>query len=85
MINASLIAGATFLAAFSRALQNQCIIGGHYASAMVIPFLIAASDVGIVLGVVASGWSAVIPMGIGGACGAVSAMLLHRRFWKRAR
>jgi hypothetical protein len=79
----AIIAAATFLAAFSRALQNLCIVNKHYVSVLFIPFLIAVSDVGIVLGVVASGWAAVPPMGVGGAIGAVTAMALHGRFWRR--
>ena len=81
MQNFFLIVLATFFAAFSRALQNQNIVAGNYVPAMVVPFLIAASDVGIIVGVVSTGWSAVVPMGIGGAFGAVSAMVLHRRVW----
>ena len=80
MISTLTIIAATALASFSRALQNLSIVNGQYKAAVVIPFLIATSDVLIILSVVSVGWSAIVPMGIGGAIGAVSAMALHKRF-----
>lgn len=74
------IAAATALASFSRALQNLSIVGAHYKAAMLIPWLIATSDVLIILAVVDVGWSAIPPMGVGGALGAISAMALYKRF-----
>lgn len=77
------IAIATFASVFGRAMQTQNVVHGHYLAASVLPLLIAVADVAIVTGVVATGWNAVLPMWLGGAAGAVGAMVLHRKFWKR--
>ena len=80
MLSTLTIIAATALASFSRALQNLSIIHNNHKAVLIIPFLIATSDVLIILSVVSVGWSAIVPMGIGGAIGAVSAMALHKRF-----
>lgn len=74
---------ATFASVFGRAMQTQNVVHGHYLSAAFLPLLIAVADVAIVTGVVATSWAAVIPMWLGGALGAMGAMVLHRKFWKR--
>lgn len=77
---------ATFVGVFGRAIQSQNVIGGHYLAAALTPYLIAAGDVAVILLAVNTGWSAIPWAGTGGACGAVLAMVLHRRFaaWRKA-
>jgi hypothetical protein len=76
---------ATFIAVFGRAIQQQNVIGGHYIAAALTPYLIAAGDVAVILLAVNIGWSSIPWVGTGGACGAVLAMILHRRLmaWRR--
>jgi hypothetical protein len=75
---------ATFISVFGRALQQMHVTGGHYLSAALTPYLIAAGDVAVVLLVVDAGWWSIPWAGTGGAIGATAAMWMHRRFWRRA-
>jgi hypothetical protein len=68
---------------FGRAIQQQNVTGGHYLSAAVTPYLIAAGEVLVVLLIVDTGWHAIPYVGTGGAIGAVSAMYVHRKFWSK--
>ena len=77
-------AGATWLLVFSRAIQQQNVIGGHYWAAAITPMLIAAGEIAVVGAIVIGGWAAWPWISIGGGIGAVSAMYLHRR-WTNAR
>jgi hypothetical protein len=74
---------ATFVSVFGRAIQQLNVVGGHYLAAALTPYLIAAGDVAVVLLVVDAGWWSIPWAGTGGALGAVSAMVLHRRFIAR--
>lgn len=73
---------ATFALVFLRAIQQQNVIGGHYALAAVTPYAIAVAEVASVLWVVSTGWSAVPWVGTGGALGVLSAMAVHRRYFR---
>lgn len=75
---------ATFALVFLRGLQQQNVIGGHYISAAFTSYLIAAADIGVVLGVVSQGWSAVAWVGTGGALGVTAAMATHRKLFRRS-
>ena len=70
---------ATFALVFLRAMQQQHVIGGHYLSAALTPFLIACAEVASVLYVVSIGWPAVPFVGAGGSCGVTCAMYIYRR------
>jgi glycogen synthase len=74
---------ATFVAVFGRAIQQLNVVHGHYWSAALTPYLIAAGDVAVVLLVVDAGWWSIPWAGTGGAIGATAAMWMHRRFWRR--
>ncbi len=74
---------ATAALVFTRAIQQQNVTGGHYVAAIITPLFIAASEVAIVLLVVETRWIAIPWMGAGGAIGAVSAMFVHKRIFKR--
>ena len=76
---------ATFVVVFGRAIQQQNVIGGHYISAAITPYLIAVGEVAVVLLVVDTGWQSIPLVGTGGALGAVSAMWVHRRFWRKTK
>jgi hypothetical protein len=74
---------ATFCLVFLRALQQQNVIGGHYVAAALTPYAIAVAEVASVLWVVSIGWTAIPWVGTGGALGVLSAMYLHRRYFRR--
>lgn len=76
---------ATFALVFLRGIQQQNVIHGNYVTAAITPYFIAIAEVASVLWVVSTGWSAVPWVGTGGAMGVTSAMLLHRRLFKRNR
>jgi hypothetical protein len=73
----------TWLVVFSRAIQQQNVTGGHYLAAAVTPYMIAVGEVLTVLLVVDTGIAAIPYVGTGGAIGAVSAMWVHRKLWKK--
>jgi hypothetical protein len=75
---------ATFVVVFGRAIQQMNVVGGHYLPAAVTPYFIAIGEVAVVLLVVDSGWHAIPFVGTGGAIGAVSAMWVHRKIWRKA-
>jgi hypothetical protein len=74
---------ATFCLVFLRAIQQQNVIGGHYVAAALTPYAIAIAEVASVLWVVSIGWTAIPWVGTGGALGVLSAMYLHRRYFRR--
>ncbi len=71
---------ATFCLVFMRAIQQQNVIHGRYKLAMATSYLIATTEIAVVLFVVSIGWHALPWMGTGGALGVVSAMYAHRRW-----
>ena len=75
---------ATFLVVFGRAIQQLNVVGGHYLPALLTPYLIAVGEVLVILLVVDTGWQAIPRVGTGGALGAVSAMWVHRRIWRKS-
>jgi len=77
------IIAATFLVVFGRAIQQMNVVGGYYLPAAITPYFIAIGEVLVVLMIVDTGWQAIPLVGTGGAIGAVSAMWIHRRIWRR--
>lgn len=71
----------TMILVFSRAIQQQNVIGGHYLAAALTPVLIAAGEIAIVGAIVIDGWYAWPWISAGGGIGAVSAMWVHRLFF----
>jgi hypothetical protein len=71
--------GATLMLVFSRAIQQQNVIHGHYIAAALTPMAIAAGEIGVVGAIVISGWNAWPWISAGGGIGAVAAMWIHRR------
>jgi len=74
---------ATFIVVFGRAIQQMNVIGGHYVPAAITPYFIAIGEVLVILLVVEKGWAAIPLVGTGGALGAVSAMWIHRKIWRK--
>lgn len=74
---------ATFALVFLRGIQQQNVIHGNYIAAAITPFGIAAAEVATVLWVVSIGWPSVPWVGTGGALGVISAMIFHRRFFRK--
>ncbi|MEA3641863.1 MAG: hypothetical protein VBE63_18280 [Lamprobacter sp.] len=82
-MNGPIAFGATALLVFSRALQQQNVVGGHYVAAALTPMLIAAGEIAVVGAIVISGWAAWPWISAGGGVGAVGAMWLHRIWFRR--
>jgi len=74
---------ATFIVVFGRAIQQMNVIGGHYVPAAITPYFIAIGEVLGILWIVETGWAAIPLVGTGGALGAVSAMWIHRKIWRK--
>lgn len=72
---------STMIFVFFKALQQQQVVAGMYLRVVPVSFCMATCEVIIVLSVVkiATLWAA-LPMGLGGAIGACTAMWLHRRY-----
>lgn len=68
---------------FARAIQQQNVIGGHYIAAAVTSYLIALTEVIVVISVIDHGLAAVPWLGTGGAIGVTSAMTVHRSFFRK--
>ena len=78
---------ATFVTVFGRAIQQQNVVGGHYVAAAITPYLIAAGEIGVIVGVASVGWSALPAVGTGGAIGAIAAMWTHKKIkqlWEKS-
>lgn len=69
---------ATAALVFSRALQQLNVTGGHYLAAGLTSYLIATTEVSVILLAVQYGWQAIPWMGTGGAIGVTAAMLMHK-------
>jgi len=73
----------TAMLVFSRAIQQQNVIGGHYLAAALTPFVIATGEVLTVLIVIENGYPAIPWIGAGGAIGVTLAMWSHRKITRR--
>lgn len=71
---------ATAIRIFLLAAQTQNVVGGYYRWAAATSFLIAVSDVAIILLVLDKGWWSIPYVGAGGALGVTSSMWVHRRW-----
>ncbi len=78
-MNGPIALAATALLVFSRAIQQQNVIGKHYLAAALTPMLIAAGEIAIVGAIVIDGWAAWPWISAGGGLGAIAAMWLHNR------
>jgi hypothetical protein len=74
---------ATAMLVFLRAIQQLNVVGGHYLLAGITSYAIAAAEIGVIIGIVAHQWDAVIYVGTGGAIGVTSAMIFHKTFIRR--
>lgn len=74
---------STFALVFLRAIQQQNVIGGHYIAASFTSFAMAAAEVALMLQVIQHSWSSVPWIGTGGAIGVTTAMLFHRRVFRK--
>lgn len=73
------IFASSFTLVFLKAVQQQNVIGGHYALAAITSFLIALSEVSLLLSVVSKGWSSFLIAGLGGSLGVITAMVMHKK------
>lgn len=81
-MNYSLIAMASFIFVALKAFQQLNVM--HDRTKWVLPtsLMMAFMEVSIIIGAISNGWTAAIPMGIGGGLGCLAAMNLHRRMRK---
>ena len=71
----------TFLMVAFKAFQQLNVVGGHYQLVIPFSFLMATTEVVIVLTLIQSPtYWAILPMGLGGSLGAMLSMFLHRRY-----
>ncbi len=73
---------ATAIRIFLLGSQTLHVVGGYYRWAAATSFLIAITDVALVLLVVEGGWWSIPYVGAGGAIGVTGSMWVHRR-WVR--
>ncbi len=62
---------------FLRAFQQKNVAGLYYKMAVVTSYLLAVTEVTMVITVVGLGWSSIVVVGTGGAIGVVLAMKYH--------
>jgi hypothetical protein len=74
---------ATFALVFLRAWQQQNVIHRHFLMAACTSYAMAIGEVALFLGIVATGWNAVLWVGTGGAMGVTASMYLHARLMRR--
>jgi hypothetical protein len=76
--------GAVFCYVFVRAFQQRNVAFAHYGWIIPTSYLMAMLDVFIIVFVARSGWhlAIVLANGTGGACGALCAVYLHKRWIK---
>jgi hypothetical protein len=74
---------ASFVLVLTRAFQQKNVIHDLYVPAFFTSFVIACGEVGVIMSGVHYGWSAIPFIGAGGGLGVVSAMILHKKVFKK--
>jgi hypothetical protein len=74
---------STFMLVFLRAFQQQNVIHANFRLAALTSYMLAIAEVATVLWMVKQGWSSVLWVGTGGACGVTSSMYIYRRHFKK--
>lgn len=79
--------GASFLFVFLKAFQQRNVAFDHYRWIMPVSLGMAATEVYVIAQVVNYGWHIllVLSVGLGAGLGALSAMVLHRKYIMRDR
>jgi hypothetical protein len=81
-VTLALAFGAMFVFVFLKAFQQRNVAFDHYWWVMPTSLGMAATEVYVIARIAAGGWhwSLVLVIGVGAGLGALSAMLLHKRF-----
>jgi hypothetical protein len=74
---------SSFVSVFLKGFQLKNVEGNHYLLVVITSYLIAACDVLLIGLVVQHGWSAVIPIGTGGAIGMLLSIMTHKKYVKK--
>lgn len=74
---------ASFVLVLTRGFQQKNVIHDLHIPAFFTSFVIAAGEVGVIMSGVQYGWSAVPWIGLGGGCGVVLAMVIHKKVFKK--
>ena len=74
-----------FFYVFARAFQQRNVAFGNYAWVMPFSFAMATIDVFVVATVARTGfaWGIVLAMAVGGGAGAMAAMNIHERWFRK--
>ena len=82
MIEYGLAGGAMFVFVFLKALQQRNVAFDNYWWIMPVSLGMAAMEVYVIARIAAGGWhwALVLVIGVGAGLGALSAMVLHRKF-----
>lgn len=75
---------ANFVFIFMKAFQQRNVGGAHYFAILPTSFALAATEVYIIVQVVAKGidLGAVLALGLAGGLGSMTAVFFHRRIFK---
>lgn len=75
---------ANFVFIFMKAFQQRNVSGAHYFAILPTSFALAATEVYIIVQVVAKGidLGAVLALGLAGGLGSMTAVFFHRRIFK---
>jgi hypothetical protein len=76
-VNELLLGVAMFLRVFLMGFQSKNVVGNHYRTAFITSLAMGLMEVYVVVGIVDAGWSAAIPVCLGGSTGIVLSMWLH--------
>lgn len=69
----------SFGAVFLKGFQQQNVVAGHYKSAGVMSFMMAAFEVATIAFVIEGGWASILPIGVGASIGIMLSMYLFRK------
>jgi hypothetical protein len=83
IVDGGLIFLAQFTVVFLKAFQQQNVIHENWGLVPFVSMGLATTEVTIVLFVVKTGWHAIPFMGAGAGLGAICAMLVHKKLFRR--
>ena len=83
VVEGGLIFVSSFALVFLKAFQQQNVVHENWLFVPVVSMGLAVTEVAIVLFVVSTGWAAIPWMGTGAGLGALCAMWLHKKLFRR--
>ena len=83
LVEGGLIFVSSLVLVFLKAFQQQNVVHENWALVPFVSMGLAVTEVAIVLFVVNTGWAAIPWMGTGAGLGALGAMWLHKKLFRR--